>query len=169
MTTQPIQPEVTKVTAKHTINYGGLVITINGKHESKYATQSKMDFDFWVESEKRGASFGRKSTLSFREKLDFLVESVREAKAYKEKSDSFKALHQSLSLSEKMAHANFAYARFQPSTLGNYYNLYWKSQQSPTGVELIGGCSESDWEAIGKATGNSHNYYSPTENRMSAR
>lgn len=166
---QAIQPEVTKVTAKHTINYRGLIVTINGKHEYKFSPASKMDFSFWVEAEQRGISFGTKSKLTLREKLDSLVKSISDAKAYKQKSDAFRTLHNSLTVAEKIAHSNFAYARFQPGTLGNYYNLYWKSQLSPTGVELIGGCTETEWETISNATGNSHNYYSPTENKMTAR
>lgn len=169
MTQQPIQPEVTKVTAKHTINYSGLVVTIKGKHECKFATKSKMDFSFWVDAEQRGASFGTKSTLSFKGKLDFLVKSINDAKAYRAKSDAFRNMYESLSTAEKISHSNFAYARFQNSTLGNYYTIYWKSQLSPSGVESVGGCSETEWEIISKATGNSHNYYSPTENKMTAR
>ena len=161
------QSEITKVTTQHTINYKGNVIVIKGKHESKFATKSKMDFS--IHCENQGVSFGTKSTKTFRERLDYLLNSVSEAKAYKVKSDAFKTLHQSLSTAEKIAHSNFAYARFQKNSGGNYYNIYWRSQLSPTGVELIGGCTESEWETISKATSNSHNYYSPTENRMSAR
>jgi len=64
---------------------------------------------------------------------------------------------------------NFKYARFIESGLGNYYNLYHKDDTSPTGVSLVGGCSEKIWEQVSKETGNSHNYYSPTENKMTAR
>jgi len=64
---------------------------------------------------------------------------------------------------------NFAYARFTPCGLGNYYKIYHRDNTSPTGVILAGGCSEKIWEQISKKTGNSHNYYSPSENKMSAR
>lgn len=168
MKTLPQQPEETKVTTKHLVIYKGFNVTINGKHELKFAKKSKMDFGFWVESEMRGVNFGSASTKSLREKLDCLVKTITEAKEYKEKSDSFRGQHENLSVYEKITHKNFAYARFQNSSYGNYYNIYWKSQPSPTGVELVGGCTESEWETISKQTGNTHNYYSPTENKMTA-
>ena len=63
----------------------------------------------------------------------------------------------------------FKYARFQLSGLGNYYNLYHKDDSSPTGVSLVGSCSEKIWEKVSRETGNSHNYLSPTENKMTTR
>jgi hypothetical protein len=93
--------------------------------------------------------------------------------------NAFQELHKNCSESpckacmQKVCNAinstNFKYARFTPSELGNYYNIYHNDNTSPTGVSLVSGCSEKIWEQVSKETRNSHNYLSPTENKMSAR
>ena len=167
MTTSPIQPENTKVTTSHKITYKGHLITVKGYHEQKFNRLSKMAFSFnWGQG---GLTFGNGSFKNLRDKLDQCVATIEKNETYASKSAAFKALHSSLTTAEKIGNPNFAYLRFQSSIYGNFYNIYWRSKLSPTGVELVGGCSESEWESISKETGNSHNYYSPTENRMSAR
>jgi len=163
----PIQPENTKVTTTHKITYKGHLIIIKGYHEQKFNRFSKMAFSFnWGQG---GLTFGNGSFKNLSDKLDQCVATIEKNEAYALKSDAFKALHSSLTTAEKIGHLNFAYSRFQSSSYGNFYNIYWRSELSPTGVELVGGCSETEWEVISKETGNSHNYYSPTENKMSAR
>lgn len=159
--------KINSIKTAHSITYKGIVVRIEGKHEYRFDRNSRMRFTYYTNG--MGRSYGSKNKYSLKQILDELIVDSKKEIVRKEKSDAFRALYQSLSTHEKIAHSNFAYARFQSSGLGNYYNIYWKSDLSPTGVELVGGCDEQEWESISKATGNSHNYYSPTENRMSAR
>ena len=160
---QAIQPEHTKVKTQHTITYKGRVVKIIGEHEYRYAPVSKMEFGLYHEN--MGLIHSPKSKLSLREKLDEFIVKLDKEKARLEKSKAFKDAHSNLTVAEKIAHANFAYSRFQKSEFGNYYNIYWKSELSPTGIELVGGCTEREWEDASKESGNSHNYLSPTEGR----
>ncbi len=160
----------TSVKTTHTVKYKGFVFTIKGFHQYKFATNSKLMFEFSLagKCDRVIITIGTKSKTTFKQVFDILIASVIENDREFDKRTAFKDMHTGLSISEKIAHKNFAYARFQPSGLGNYYNIYWKSPVSPTGVESVGGCSEEEWETISKATGNSHNYYSPTECKMTA-
>lgn len=159
--------EVCKVKTKHTINYKGHSIRIEGNHRYSYQLDSKMTFTLWckvTEGVENGYGYGYDKTR-LRECLDALLKRVSESLERKKKTSAFRDLHASLSTEGKIAHPNFAYTRFQNSSLGNYYNIYWRSELSPTGVELVGGCNETEWEVISKETNNTNNYYSPTENR----
>jgi len=157
------QPQATKVTTQHTVIYQGYTITINGAHELKFSTASKMEFNF--RCGKHGVTFSPKSTLKFKEKLEYLIGKVVEADEYAAAALAFKNLYCNLTKTEKITHPYFKYARFQTGYSGDYYNIYWRSSLSPTGVELVGGCTVEEWDSISKATGKINNYYSPTENR----
>ena len=157
-------------TTQHQITFKGQVITIKGKHEYKYLQNSKMSFEFSIKGVKSThiRTIGTKSKTTFKQILDMLIDDVTKGNKYAEESDKFRDSYKNLSPAEKIAHPNFKYSRFQNSGLGNYYNIYWKNNQSPTGVELVGGCDEKEWETISKETGNQNNYLSPTENKMTA-
>lgn len=72
---------------------------------------------------------------------------------------------------ELLTSPNFAYARYKKhhedwarAEWGDgYYRIYHKSVDSPTGVEAVGSMTISEWEELGKISGKSHNYLSPTE------
>lgn len=58
---------------------------------------------------------------------------------------------------------DFAYARFKPSGLGDYYSLYKKDPSSPTGVSLAFGLEVEQWERLSKEAGRSNQYLAPSE------
>lgn len=69
-----------------------------------------------------------------------------------------------MSVRDKIASSSFGYARFTPSReYGNSYNIYWISADSPTGVELVGCCTELEWETLSKELNKSNQYLSPSE------
>lgn len=59
--------------------------------------------------------------------------------------------------------SEFAYARFRPSGLGNYYSIYKKDLTSPTAVSLAFGLSEEDWDRLSKEAKRSNQYLAPGE------
>jgi len=72
-------------------------------------------------------------------------------------------------ITDAIKSSDFAYARFKSSGLGNYYSIYHRNDDSPTGVKLASSCSEETWEKVSSETKNAHNYFSPTESKMTAR
>lgn len=91
--------------------------------------------------------------------MDKLILDHKKDQARKARTEFLK----SLSNEELVKHPNFAYARLKASMSGNYYSIYWKDSESPTGVDLVGSCPEWEWEAISRKHGVSHHYLSPTE------
>jgi hypothetical protein len=160
-----MKPTRNTLTTTHNITYKGHKVVINGTPETNFGPM-KLVFSYHIGN--RGISYGSKNKYKLSVKLDTLIENIEKDNAYQEKAAAFRALYNTLTPAGKIAHPNFAYARFNPSELGNYYNIYWRSEQSPTGVELVGGCSVPEWEEASKASGNSHNYLSPTEGKRTA-
>lgn len=148
------------LTTQHAIRFSGLSFVIKGEHELRYRQNSKMMFFVYLGTRGRSVRFGQ-----LREAMEHLINETAKAEVRQKRHDFIR----SLSTLDIIKHPDFAYARFQPSGLGNYYNLYWRSSESPTGIELAGGCSEEEWERLSKLAGKQTQYLSPTENRCSAK
>lgn len=166
------QPEHTKITTSHTINYKGYKATIKGEHILLFAKNGSMQFTVIMKTE--GCYSNHTYTIGARNKpktklkyiLDALIQDCEKDKRDYAERRAFEELKKSaVTVFDKISHTNFLYARLQNSAYGNYYNLYWKDDTSPTGVSLVGVCSEEEWELISKETNNSHNYLSQTEGR----
>ena len=141
--------------ALHKLDYKGYRFHLYWKSEGRQVAKALYLVD---KNRTEGYLF---RTGSIRYRMEELVESAKDHKRRTERLEYVR----SLSASELIGHENFAYARFKPSGLGNYYQLYWRSPESPTGVESVGGVTEAEWEKISKALGKSHCYLSPTEGR----
>jgi len=151
---------------EHQISYKGLSFTVKGDHELKFAPVSKLRFFVYL-----GTS-GINYTPDKHEpyySLSFLMDYLIDEAAKKVERDAYYAKRQGLTTEQILTHPDFAYARFKTGGLGDYYHLYLKDIHSPTGVSQAGGCSVEEWERLSKATGNEHNYLSPTEDLRTAR
>lgn len=144
------------LTTQHNVTINGHQFTIKGKHQYAYAQKSKMIFFLYLGTRGRSVYFGQ-----LREAAEHLIKETAAQKVRDERHEYIK----SMGTREKIAHKDFAYARFQFSSYGNYYNIYWRSSESPTGVEQVGGCDEKEWERLSTELGKSNQYLSPTEGR----
>lgn len=72
--------------------------------------------------------------------------------------------YKNLSVKQIIEHPDFLYARFKSYGHIKGYQIYFKHDDSPTGVEQVRGISVEDWEKFGK----SKDSLSPTELKQSA-
>lgn len=155
--------ERNKVKTYHLLAINGYNFQVLGYHEYAFKNNSVMSFDLFLLRD-NGNHSGRKYIKSsdLRKIAAELVADDIESK----KRAIYNKRFEGMSLLEVMAHVDFRYGRVNVSeALGNYVNIYCENKYSPTGVTLVMGCSEIEFDAAAKATNNSHNYLVGSEGR----
>lgn len=149
-----------KALRTHKINYNGIEFEVglfeqwNGrarKYENWYLAV------IWNENGFSAAPFGGKKPLKT------CLNSMSERLSKQTRSKALHDLADSLTTLEKIEHPNFAYARYKVYSNGPCYVIYWKDQDSPTGVCSVDGCSSNEWEEFSKLANKQNQYLAPSE------
>jgi len=147
----------------HLVIFEGRQFEIRGYHELRYLHNSKFTYQVWTKQDENNShgltiTPGKKLGQIFRE----LITRVEKSEANGKKYRAFENAYTALDNAGKISDSRFAYARFVIGyNLGDYYNLYWRFDDSPTGVLCVGACSAVEWEEISQLVGQSHNYLEP--------
>lgn len=156
-----------KVSTSHTLNIKGRVFELSGKHEFAFRVNSSMYFTLYLIN--GSGKSGKQLRGGYgKEKISAIIDQLLKEDAESQERKIYHLRFNNLSLTEIMNHEDFRYGRLVFSGLGNYYNIYFSDKYSPTGVSLIRGCTESEFEETAKNTGNSHNYLVGNEGRRVA-
>lgn len=149
------------LTTSHKLVIEGCNFEIVGYHEFRYRANSKMSFDLHLLKEQ--GYIGRKNirTSDIRKIALELITNDAESK----KRDIYYNRFKDMTLIEIMNHVDFRYGRIIVGGSGNYVNIYCSDIYSPTGVSLITGCSEVEFDIAAKETNNEHNYLVGSEGR----
>src|SRR6478735_7887505 len=124
------QPERTKITTSHIINWKGHKAIINGFHELKFSKIHNMRFTVTMKLDgcysNHVFSIGTKSKTKLKDILDELISDCEKDKREYAIRKTFQEVKDSaITTFDKISHPNFQYCRFQTNSYGNYYNIYW--------------------------------------------